>query len=89
MDMSMQQHGFGDDWDQSRRNEKVAGRSLDLDDIWMTSEFEGGNGMDMGRIGPDTISCAASLTRASTASAASLTTSASRCGTRCRWPGRW
>ena len=53
MDMSMQQHGFGDDWDQSRRNEKVAGRSLELDDISMTSEFEGGNGMDMGRIGPD------------------------------------
>jgi hypothetical protein len=45
--------GFGDDWDQSRRNENIAGRKLDLDDIRVTSEFEGGNGYDMGRIGPD------------------------------------
>ena len=44
---------FGDDWDQSRRTRRIAGRTLDLDDIWMTSVFEGGNGMDMGRIGPD------------------------------------
>ena len=44
---------FGKDWDQSRRAEGVAGRSLELDDISMTSEFEGGNGMDMGRIGPN------------------------------------
>src|SRR5690348_17319649 len=44
---------FGDGWDQSRRAEKVAGRTLDLPDIWITSDFEGGNGMDLGRVGPD------------------------------------
>lgn len=44
---------FGAEWDQTRRIEGIASRSLELDDISMTSEFEGGNGMDMGRIGPD------------------------------------
>jgi hypothetical protein len=46
-------HDFGAEWDQTRRAEGIASRSLELDDISMTSEFEGGNGMDMGRIGPD------------------------------------
>lgn len=44
---------FGEDWDQSRRAENIASRTLDLPDIWISSEFEGGNGMDMGRLGPD------------------------------------
>lgn len=44
---------FGADWDQTRRLENVATRILDLDDIWMSSAFEGGNGSDMGRLGPD------------------------------------
>jgi hypothetical protein len=45
--------GFGRDWDQTRRAEGISSRSLELEDIAMTSEFEGGNGMDMSRIGPD------------------------------------
>lgn len=45
---------FGKDWDQTRTKEAIAGRSLSLDDISMSSEFEGGNGMDMDRLGPDT-----------------------------------
>jgi hypothetical protein len=44
---------FGCNWDQTRRNEGIRSRSLELDDIEMTSQFEGGNGMDMSRIGPD------------------------------------
>lgn len=44
---------FGREWDQTRRNENIAGRTLELDDISITSEFEGGNGYEMGRLGPD------------------------------------
>lgn len=43
---------FGADWDRMRYDEEVAGRTLDLDDIWITSAFEGGNGTDIERIGP-------------------------------------
>jgi hypothetical protein len=58
-DFSRKHHGasglktYGKEWDQTRRDEKIASRTLELDDISITSEFEGGNGMDMGRIGPD------------------------------------
>jgi len=44
---------FGSAWDQSRHAEGIAGRTLERDDILITSAFEGGNGTDMGRIGPD------------------------------------
>jgi hypothetical protein len=53
MDRTTRSIGFGDDWDQTRRDENVASRTLELDDIWITSAFEGGNGNDMYRIGPD------------------------------------
>src|SRR5688572_27839115 len=53
MDKTSGAFGFGDDWDQTRCDENIASRTLELDDIWKTSAFEGGNGSDMSRIGPD------------------------------------